>query len=145
MYEQEVIHPHDAWNHLKKEIDKKTHCIFVNEREICFVNLGKNIGCEQDGKNERFERPVVVFKKFWNRTFLGIPLTSKPKKGKFYFSFSLHDQISTAILSQIRLFDTKRIERKLWYIAKPDFIALKSQLQVLLGLSADTNKQNDLR
>jgi hypothetical protein len=68
------------WHHLKSELDKKEHGVFINEREICFVSIGENIGFEQNGKNEMFERPVLVLKKFGTQTFIGIPLTSKPRE-----------------------------------------------------------------
>jgi mRNA interferase MazF len=103
----------DDWNEIKKSIESNNYPAFVNEREICFVSLGKNVGFEQNGKHDRFERPVLVLKRFGTRTFVGIPLTTKPKIGKFYYPFSLHGKTSAAILSQLRLFDTKRIERKL--------------------------------
>lgn len=124
----------DPWNILKQSIDQKKQASYVNEREICFVNLGKNIGFEQDGKNERFERPVIVLKRFGSRTFIGIPLTSQTKEWKFYFPFSLHKKNSFAILSQIRLFDTKRIERKIGYMTQEDFLTLKEKLKKLLEL-----------
>jgi hypothetical protein len=38
------------WHHLKSELDKKEHGAFINEREICFVSIGENIGFEQNGK-----------------------------------------------------------------------------------------------
>lgn len=102
-----------GWHDLKSRLNEKEHISFVNEREICYVSIGENIGFEQDGKHELFERPVLVLRKFGTQTFLGIPLTSTPKTGKFYFSFLLGTSRSTAILSQMRLLDTRRISRKL--------------------------------
>jgi mRNA interferase MazF len=122
------------WHHLKNELDKKEHGVFINEREICFVSIGENIGFEQNGKNEMFERPVLVLKKFGTQTFIGIPLTSKPREWRFYFTFHHGDKISTAILSQIRLFDTRRIVRRLGYAEVTDFLTLKKQLKDLLEL-----------
>ncbi len=54
----------ENWHILKNELNKKEHSIFVNEREICYTSIGENIGFEQNGKNELFERPVLVLKKF---------------------------------------------------------------------------------
>lgn len=117
----------NKWNNLKQEIENKKEGGMFKERDIFYINIGKNIGFEQDGKGEKFLRPVVILKKFNNLVFLGIPLTSKVKKdNKFYFKFSFKDSfISYAILSQIRLFDWKRLERKIGMIEKNDFIELK--------------------
>lgn len=123
-----------TWGTLKEKIHQKKNVSKINEREVCFVNLGKNVGYEQDGKNENFERPVVALKKFGIFTFVGLPLTSKPKKGKFYFSFPLNGKTSYVLLSQIRLFDTRRIERKMGYMEKEDFAEMKEKLKSLLDL-----------
>lgn len=122
------------WHILKTQIDTKTQSTLVNEREICYVSIGENIGFEQNGKNDMFERPVLVLRKFWVQTFIGIPLTSKPKNGIFYHTFTLKEKPATAILSQIRLFDTKRIERRIGYINETDFTFLKTKLRELLKL-----------
>ena len=62
----------DKWNELKKEIDKREKILKFRERDIWFLNIGKNIGYEQNGKGEEFLRPVVVLRKFSNRYFLAI-------------------------------------------------------------------------
>jgi hypothetical protein len=40
---------------------------------------------------------------------MGIPLTTKPKTGRYYFSFQIEGLLdeSTAILSQLRLIDAR--------------------------------------
>jgi len=117
----------NKWNILKQEIENKKEGGMFKERDIFYINMGKNIGFEQDGKGEKFLRPVLIFKKFNNLIFLGIPLTSKIKKhSKFYFEFCFKEEsASFAILSQIRLFDWKRLERKIGMINKSNFIELK--------------------
>ena len=70
------------------------------EREVWFTVVGENIGYEQDGRGERFLRPVVVIKKFNNEVLWALPLTTKEKTGKYYFTFTLGQaEKSTAILS----------------------------------------------
>jgi len=120
------------WALLKQQINKKKNISKINEREICFVSIGQNIGYEQNGKNEEFERPVLVLKKFGIYTFIRIPLTRQGKLNKFYFNFLLNEKQSFAILSQIRLFDTKRIKRKMGYMTKDDFIKLKQKCKYLI-------------
>lgn len=105
------------WHALKTKLHSRQNKKFFHEREVWFCSLGNNVGFEQDGKNDFFERPVIVVRKFNTDIFWGIPLTSQPKKGKFYFKFKTLNRgkcfFSYAILSQIRLFDQRRLRRKL--------------------------------
>jgi predicted glycosyltransferase len=98
----------DKWNELKKEIDKREKILKFRERDIWFLNIGKNIGYEQNGKGDEFLRPVVVLRKFSNRYFLGVPLSSKEKRGNYFFSFYHKGKLQTALLNQARVFDIKR-------------------------------------
>jgi mRNA interferase MazF len=100
------------------------------------MNMGKNIGYEQDGKGENFVRPVVIVKGFNKDIFFGIPLSTKLKEGKFYyqFSFKKQDEVVTniALLSQMRLFSTKRLLNKIGVISTEDFKNLKDKFKVLI-------------
>jgi len=99
----------DKWNNLKKDIHTNNSLIKFQQRHIVFMKIGANVGYEQDGKGDDFLRPVLVYKKFNNQVFLGIPLTSRIKDDKFHFEFEYKKgKRSFAILSQMRLFDIKR-------------------------------------
>lgn len=112
--------------------------LFFHEREIWFCHLGENIGFEQDGTGDQFLRPVIVVRKFNNEVFWGVPLTRTQKKLPFYFTFSLASEAgiggekSTAVLSQIRLIDAKRLRRHIGYISGNEFTSLKKKLKALL-------------
>ena len=100
--------------------------------------MGKNIGYEQDGKGDEFLRPVVIYKKFNKNMFLGIPLTTKPKNIKYYFEFEYQTKrhktvINSAILSQLRVFDTKRIKYKSGVISKVMFESLHKELLKIIS------------
>jgi len=122
----------DQWNIQKKIIDARKNTKTIKERYIAFLQMGENVGFEQNGKGEKFLRPVLIYKKFSNHLFLGIPLTSKLKKERFYAEFSFKDRKSTAILSQIRLFDSKRIEYISGRISQDQFQKIKKRLIALL-------------
>lgn len=77
----------DKWNEKKKAIHVNENIVGFSQNEIIFMKIGLNVGFEQDGKGKDFLRPVLVYKKFNNRVFLGIPLTSKEKDDKFHFEF----------------------------------------------------------
>jgi mRNA interferase MazF len=106
-----------SWHSKKEKVDKKDDRVFFHEREIWFAHLGTNVGFEQDGKGDNFGRPVVIFRKFNKEVFWGVPLTTREKGGKFYFPIDLDDGLSRkAILSQLRLFDAKRLYQKIGVI-----------------------------
>jgi mRNA interferase MazF len=75
-----MIKEFDKWNEKKKKIHEKDFRSFVHEREIWWCSLGANIGHEEDGKNDKFERPILVIKKWSNKTIVIVPLTTKIKK-----------------------------------------------------------------
>jgi len=127
--EKEVF---ENWNILKQKIENKNKFCRFKEREICFINLGKNIGFEQNGGGFDFERPVLIFKKFNNRIFLAVPLTSKVNIDKYHFEFIFLNKRSFAILSQIRLIDSKRISRKIGYISIGDFKLIKQKIKEII-------------
>jgi len=77
-------------------------------------------------------RPVVIYKKFSKNVFLGIPLTKSPKGGKFYCGFDLRNERSNAILSQIRLFDSKRLSYSIGRMSNGDYGKLKEKLIELI-------------
>lgn len=107
------------WHDKKSTIDEKEARVFFHEREIWFSHLGTNVGFEQDGKGENFGRPVIVFRKFNNEVFWGIPLTTRNKGGRFYTPIDLGDGIHRmAILSQLRLLDAKRLYQKIGVISE---------------------------
>jgi mRNA interferase MazF len=105
-----------------------------HEREIWFATLGENIGFEQDGRGASYLRPVVIVRKFNNEVCLVVSLTKNKKTGIHYFSFEYETNIiSTAILSQIRLIDAKRLNYHSGYMRKEEFSTLKQKLRQLLA------------
>lgn len=122
----------NEWNVQKKKINKQKQKVFFKERDVFYVQLGKNIGYEQDGKNFDFARPVIILRKFSNDVFLCVPLITKVKDNQFYFRFIFDDKENRAILSQIRFLDAKRLVNKKGVISKLDFNNLKRKISKLL-------------
>jgi mRNA interferase MazF len=123
---------YDVWNKLKKDLSTKKSEVFFHEREIWFCSLGKNIGYDEDGKNELFERPILIIRKFNNNIFLAIPLTSSKKDNKYYHQYELNEKIYSGILSQIRLLDSKRLSRKIGMIRESDFSIIIKKIRDIL-------------
>ncbi len=68
---------YNNWNKIKKEIANDTITVGFKNRDIFYMNMGKNIGFEQDGKGENFVRSIVIVKGFNKYMFFGIPLSTK--------------------------------------------------------------------
>jgi mRNA interferase MazF len=123
----------DAWNIKKKAINSDLPRIFCHAREIWWCSIGINVGFEQDGTGEYFDRPIIVIRAFSRNVFWGAALTSRPKKGTFYFPIGLVEgREASVILSQVRLIDTKRLLRKSGILDEEMFEKLKSALQQTL-------------
>ena len=127
---------YDKWNEIKKDIEVKNRKFTFKVREIYWLRVGQNVGYEIYGKGEEFLRPVLIFRKFSKESFLGIPLSSQLKEDMFHFQFTPINKVKTnsAILSQIRLFSSKRIHDKMGKISNEDFENLKEKLKKLLDL-----------
>src|ERR1035437_2426369 len=103
-YNMEMNKDFDAWNKLKKTIETdRSDYLSFHEREIWWCSLGVNLGSEENGKNELFERPVLVMKKFNMSTAIIIPLTTKHKESPYYHPIKHDGKTSSVILSQVRL------------------------------------------
>ncbi len=117
----------DSWNDLKKMLEQRKR-VFFYEREIWFAHLGLNLGDEQDGRHAKFHRPVIILRKFNQNFFLAVPLTSRSKEGRYYFSFDLNGSKSVAIVSQIRALDAKRLIRRIGKLSVLQFVKLESAI-----------------
>ncbi len=125
---------YDAWNEVKKVTNLNEKNIYFKERDIFWIKLGENIGYEQNGKGDKFQRPVIVVKKYTSDMFLGVPLSTTLREGTFFFQFSfIENEISTALLVQNRLFSSKRFIKKIGKIKEDDFEKLKIKLRDLIG------------
>lgn len=120
----------DSWNLKKKELHEKSTGRFYHVREIWWCSLGTNIGFEQDGKDTNFQRPVLVVKSFSKETCLFIPLTTSRKRNKYRLSIGqVANKESFAILSQIKVVDTKRFTDKIYTLDKEIFELIRKSIR----------------
>ncbi len=109
------------WIRLKEKIDNLlSNPPLFNEGEIWWVSVGENIGVEIGGKSKDFTRPVLIFKKLSRDGFFGFPTTTQKKKGSWYVTIKQHGKEVTVILSQARVFSSKRLYTKLGEIDDTD-------------------------
>ena len=121
----------DRWNDAKKRINSSSFIDFVNEREVWWASLGINIGSEQDGTSDVFERPVLVVRKFNRDTVLIVPLTSSPRRTAYHIAVR-HDGIEfAAVISQLRLISTKRLRRKIYQMDGALFAQISQRIRTL--------------
>lgn len=125
---------YNDWNEVKKEISIRNSNLIFKKRDIFWLQVGQNVGFETDGKGTRFLRPVLIVRKFSKDTFLGIPLTTVHKDDIFHYQFTITNTGKTnyANLSQLKLFDAKRIHDKLGKISVNDFEKLQNKLKKLI-------------
>ena len=110
------------WHKKKEELHHEDERVYFHEREVWWCALGTNIGFEQDGKGYNFARPVIIFKKFNKQVFWCIPLTRTLKNNKFYVPIDLGDRVTrSAIISQLRLVDAKRLLDKVTVLSSTDY------------------------
>ena len=120
----------NQWNIYKQKLEDKTSIPEFQVREIWWCALGKNIGHEQDGKNELFERPILILQKFNKEVCIVVPLTSSIKEGKYYHTLESYG--SQLILSQIRLISAKRLLRFINTISRSEFYKIRIKIKSII-------------
>ncbi|OGG53045.1 hypothetical protein A3H16_03180 [Candidatus Kaiserbacteria bacterium RIFCSPLOWO2_12_FULL_53_8] len=111
----------DRWNEQKKKLHASEREMLFHEREIWWCSLGVNIGFEQDGTNELFERPILIIRKFNRDVLWALPLTRSDKRNRFYVPITVGDANSAVILSQLRLISSKRLQRYMHKLPQGQF------------------------
>jgi mRNA interferase MazF len=129
------------WHELKANIERKDQVPFFREGEIWWSSLGANVGVEEDGKNEFFERPVLVFYKFNKEMFWGLPMSSVKKSGTYYCPIFFGGHERTVLLSQMRPLSAKRLIRRAGKLRTDKFLGVTRAVAVLFL----ANKTDPLR
>lgn len=123
---------YDDWNTKKRDLNSRISQYF-NEAEIWWVSIGINVGVEIDGKGRNYSRPVLILKKFNMHAFLGIPLSSVGKVGKFIFTINeVYDKTAFANISQIRVFSSKRLGTRMCLLEYNQFTSIKRNIRDII-------------
>lgn len=129
--EKDFLH----WFRIKPQLhlsDKNS--LLFKERDIWWCSIGINVGDEADGKNEFSNRPVLIVKKFNRNIFYGLPMTTRFKDNPYYLPVTFHDKHVCIMLSQMRLLDRKRLQRKMGQLNIPDFIKVQESMKVIFSI-----------
>ena len=122
---------YQRWMPVKAKINNNCNRATFKIRDVFWASIGENIGFEEDGKGQCYNRPVVILKKFNEQLFWGIPLSTTTRRGKYYFEVSLLSKggkQGVAVLSQLRLWDSARLENKIGMLSKKEFAELKAEI-----------------
>ncbi len=113
----------DKWNGVKKciDINARVEKLFFYEKELWWANMGINIGDEENGKGDDSIRAVLILKKHNERCFLSIAISTINKDNKYNFTFNVNNKYVSAITSQIKLMDSKRLIKRIGVIKGSDF------------------------
>lgn len=119
------------WTKLKCQIQAASpHALYVRERKIWRASIGANIGSEQNGKNDLFERPVLILKILYGGTLiLAAPLRSGGQRGDYYVQTQYRKKVQSIILAQIMVISTKRLIRKLRVLPHEEFSQVRERLK----------------
>jgi hypothetical protein len=135
----------DEWNLQKKKLHKILEYPRTKRRQVWWCVVGQNIGQEQSC-SVGYERPVLVVKAFGG-LFWGLPITSSDPEGKkalnpLYFKIEgikylnedgvdkfLHGFVA---LHQLRVFDGRRLKRKLLKLDETMFQTITNKLSSYL-------------
>ena len=129
----------DDWNESAKKLNGIAFSEFFHEREIWWCALGVNIGSEQDGKNDSFERPVLIVKKISQDLLLMVPLTSKIGNYTDRISARIAGQDSQILVSQERVISSKRLLRRIGRVKATTFqTVILKLIELLLPVKSET-------
>ena len=121
-----------GWCELKAKINEHYKTPTFQEREIWWCSIGTNIGHEEDGKGLYYRRPVLIIRKFNRRIFWGIPLTTQIKEKHYYHRIAFKEQEQCVMLSQLRLWESKRLNRKMGKLDQQQFEEIREKLKSML-------------
>ncbi|MBI4973531.1 type II toxin-antitoxin system PemK/MazF family toxin [Candidatus Roizmanbacteria bacterium] len=120
------------WLTLKPKLDQLVSYPKFQEGDIWWCHIGANVGHEECGKGNSFLRPIIILKKFNHRIFFGLPTSSKLKESIFYRPIMIKGKQVSVLMSQMRLFDVKRLYYKQGKIGDVELLKLKKDFVKLL-------------
>jgi len=122
----------DRWNEEKKRVHSQARKFYAHPRDIWWCAMGVNVGAEVDGKNDNFERPVLVIRVYNTETFLALPITSIKKKDKFHCPIKVRIGTVWVKLTQARVISTYRLLRKLDVLSEGEFRMVRESLNLYI-------------
>jgi len=143
---EELLKKFVAWLKLKVRLDCKDEKLIPTFKtgEVWWVSIGMNIGHEQYGKHDNFERPALIIRAFNRHMFWAIPMTSQVKDTKYHMPFKyrkysgerdtngtlvFEEKDGNIIISQLKTMSSKRLLRKVGVVDKDILIGLRKKVR----------------
>ena len=126
------------WNTLKKQLHSNDRIFYAHPREVWWGSLGVNIGAETDGKNENFERTILIINVYNTESMLVLPITSREKNDKFHKKIVIDSVDKTGMpykkdvwvkLTQARVISSKRLLRKVDILPEDVFFDIQNEFK----------------
>jgi mRNA interferase MazF len=104
-----------------------------HQQDIWWCSLGVNVGFEEDGKGVSSERPVLIIKGFNKQLCWIVPLSTSCKQNPYYVSIgTVNGKGSSAMVSQMRPIDTKRLINYIGFLNNETFHKIKEAIRNIL-------------
>lgn len=128
MPEENILQIFIRWIILKFNIHKSigNRPPFFKEGDVWWCNLGQNIGDEENGKGDNFMRPVIIIRKYNKNLAFVIPTSTVIKDNQYYYQINYKNNDYSALLSQSKTVDTKRLKGKIAELPVNDFIKVRT-------------------
>ena len=123
----------ELWNKVKIDLDLNGRQPRISQGQIWWTGVGKNIGTEINGKNSRFSRPVLIYKKLCRNKFMAVPLTSKFHEGSWYVPFKHNNKNEIAVIGDARVMNIKRLYRMIGEVDDADYERIRRGFVNLYG------------
>lgn len=120
------------WHDLKTTLNARQDAPTFQQQEIWWCSFGANVGHETDGKSTLFSRPILIIRKFNAHIFWGTPLTTQIKLNPYYYRITYKHKEQCVMLSQLRLWESKRLLEKMGKISDSVFEEVREALKSLL-------------
>jgi mRNA interferase MazF len=123
-----------AWMLQKRAIHARNHRPpLFSEGQVWWCFVGENVGVEIDGKGSWYTRPVLILTRYNRNSFFSIPLTSKLKTGTGHAQFRFKGRMQTAVLSQGRSFDYRRLRNQIGDVGSAQLRNIRAAFIALHG------------
>ena len=120
------------WSILKQKLEVKDNAPAFKQREIWWCHLGINVGDEENGKNKVYSRPILIIKKFNNRIFWGLPLTTQIKEKPYYHKIAFKEKEQCVMISQLRLWDARRLTSRMGKLPSDQFDKIRKVVSEII-------------
>jgi mRNA interferase MazF len=118
------------WHAKKESIDQSSQPtdFFFLEGKIWWASLGVNIGQEVDGKNESYERPVLILKKWSDGLVWVIPSSNTEKSNEYFYPIIYHGKPRNLLLLHMKTISSKRLLRLVFRMEEIEFTKIKKRI-----------------